>query len=68
MVPDKNTLLLMAKNVGYKNLIKTKEEFDWAEYKKQLSIVDGNVIDGDGVMLPEDYVRVEEVPGSFDIK
>ena len=47
--------------------IKTKEEPKWAEFKKNLSIVDGKVIDtttGEVV----DVVGVEEVPGTFDVK
>lgn len=47
--------------------IKTEEKPMWAEFKKNLSIVDGKVIDittGEVV----DVVKVEQVPESFDVK
>lgn len=47
--------------------IKTKEEPKWAEFKKNLSIVDGNVIDNTTGEIVN-VVRVEDVPSTFDVK
>ena len=47
--------------------IKTEEKPAWGEYKKTLSIVDGQVIDtvtGEVV----DIIKVEETAGVFEVK
>lgn len=67
MVPDKAKLLEVCKATGMTEFIKVKEEVDWAKYKNECEIVDGravNVQTGDIL----DYVAVEEVPASFEIK
>lgn len=49
------------------DLVETKKSFRWGEFKKDLLIDDGKVIDTvTGEIL--DCCTVEEVPASFDIK
>lgn len=67
MVPDKDKLLAYCKECGMTEFVKVKEELDWASYKKECEIVDGQVVNvqtGDII----DCVSVEEVPGTFDVK
>ena len=67
MVKDDAALVEYFHQNDMNEYIKTKEEPKWAEFKKNLSIVDGKVINtttGEVV----DVVRVEDVPGTFDVK
>ncbi len=67
MVKDDEALLEHFRQNGLQEYIKTEEKPMWGEYKKNLSIVDGKVVDtttGEVV----DAVRVEEAPGTFDVK
>lgn len=54
------------KAVGY---IKVVEKADWAEFKKDLKIIDGVVVDTlTGTVIPPEVCSVEEVPVSYNIK
>lgn len=67
MVKDDDKLLEYFHSNGMEEFIKTKESPAWAEFKKQLEVIDGNVIDtatGDII----DAVKVEESAGIFDVK
>ena len=67
MVKDDAKLLEYFRQNGMEEYIKTEEKPVWGEYKKLLSIVDGQVVDtvtGEVV----DVVKVEEEPGKFDVK
>ena len=67
MVKDDTALVEYFRQNGMSDYIKVKEEPKWAEYKKNLAIADGKVVDtttGEVV----DVVRVEDVPGTFDVK
>lgn len=69
MVPDKEKLLEYVKAHNMPEFVKVKEEFDWANYKKECEISDGKVVNFEtGELLPDDLIVVEDVPGSFDIK
>ena len=49
--------------------IKIKKSVDWAEFKKNLVIQDGQVIDKElGIVIDSKICSVEDVPASFDIK
>ena len=67
MVKDDVKLLEYFKKNNMSNYIKTKETPAWSEFKNNLSIVDGKVIDTNTGEIV-DVVKVEEVPGSFDVK
>lgn len=67
MVKDDEKLIEYFRSNGMEEFIKTKESPKWEEFKKQLQIIDGNVVDtatGDVI----DAVRVEETTGIFDVK
>ena len=67
MVKDDAKLLEYFHKNGMEEYIKTEEKPAWGEYKKKLSIVDGQVIDtvtGEVV----DIVKVEETAGVFEVK
>lgn len=67
MVKDDDKLLEYFHSNGMKEFIKIKESPAWEEFKKQLEVIDGNVVDtatGDVI----DAVKVEESAGIFDVK
>ncbi len=67
MVKDDSELVAYFHQNNMSEYIKTEEKPIWAEFKKNLSIIDGKVIDtttGEVV----DVVKVEEVPESFEVK
>ena len=67
MVKDDAELVEYFHQNNMTEYIKTEEKPIWTEFKKNLSIVDGKVVDtttGEVV----DVVRVEDVPGTFDVK
>ena len=67
MVKDDAELVEYFRQNNMTEYIKTEEKPIWAEFKKNLSIVDGKVVDtttGEVV----DVVKVEDVPGTFDVK
>ena len=67
MVKDDEKLLEYFKQNNMNEYIKTKETPAWAEFKKNLSIVDDKVIDtSTGEVV--DVVKVEETAGSFEVK
>lgn len=69
MVPDKEKLLAYCKANNMPEFVKVKEDVDWAAYKKECEIVDGQVVNVQtGDMLPEDMIQIEEDPGKFDVK
>lgn len=67
MVKNDAELVEYFRQNGMSEYIKVKEEPKWAEFKKNLSIVDGKVVDTTTGEIV-DVVRVEEVPGTFDVK
>lgn len=67
MVKDDEKLLEYFKQNNMSEYIKTKETPAWAEFKKNLSIVDDKVIDMSTGEVVE-VVKVEETAGSFDVK
>ena len=69
MVPDKEKLLAYCKENNMPEFVKVKEEVDWASYKKECEICDGNVVNiQTGDILPADMIPVEETPGEFTVK
>lgn len=67
MVKDDDKLLEYFHSNGMEEFINTKESPAWGEFKKQLEVIDGNVVDtatGDVI----DAVKVEESAGIFDVK
>lgn len=67
MVKDDAELVEYFRQNNMTEYIKTEEKPIWAEFKKNLAIVDGKVVDtttGEVV----DVVKVEDVPGTFDVK
>ena len=67
MVKDDEKLLEYFKQNNMNEYIKTKETPAWAEFKKNLSIVDDKVIDTSTGEVVE-VVKVEETAGVFDVK
>lgn len=60
-------LLTYLEGSAQEEFIKVKKSVDWAEFKKQLVIQDGKVVDKElGVII--EGCTVEDVPASFDIK
>lgn len=65
---DEKLLSYLEENDG-EIYIKLKKSVDWAEFKKNLVIQDGKVIDKElGTVMDNDVCSVEDVPASFDIK
>lgn len=67
MVKDDAELLEYFHKNGMEEYIKTEEKPAWGEYKKKLSIVDGQVIDTVTGEVVE-VVKVEETAGVFEVK
>lgn len=61
-VKDEESLLEYAKENGF---VKVKESADWATIKKQCQVVNGQLVDEFGVILPVQVVEREE---KFDLK
>ena len=69
MEPNREKLLEYVKANNMPEFVKTKEDIDWAAYKKECQIVDGKVVNTQtGDLLPEDLIEVQDVPGEFDVK
>lgn len=69
MVPDREKLLDYVKTYKMSEFVKVKEEVDWAAYKKECEIIDGQVVNVQtGELLPDDVITIEEEPGSFTVK
>lgn len=69
MEPNREKLLEYVKANNMPEFVKTKEDIDWAAYKKECEIVDGKVVNTQtGDLLPEDLIEVQDVPGEFDVK
>ena len=65
---DDELLTYLQANDG-EDYIKIKKSVDWAEFKKNLVIQDGQVIDKElGIVIDSNICSVEDVPASFDIK
>ena len=65
---DEKLLEYLENNDG-KDFIKLKKSVDWAEFKKELTVTDGKVVDTElGIILPDEICTVEDVPPSFTIK
>ena len=67
MVKDDAQLLEYFRQNGLEEYIKTEEKPVWGEYKKNLAIVDGKVVDTTTGEVVE-AVSIEEIPGSFEVK
>lgn len=66
-VKDDSKLIEYFHDNNMNEYIKVKEEPAWAEYKKNCSIIDGNVVDSvTGEIVAG--VSVEDVPEQFEIK
>lgn len=64
---DENSLISWLKANNEESYIKTEEKVSWGEFKKNLSIVDGKVVNNlSGEVV--DCVSIEETEESFDIK
>lgn len=62
IVPDEEAL-----SSAYPEFVKVTPKLQWAELKKRLTIIDGNVFDGEtGEFVAG--ASVEEVPGKFSVK
>ena len=67
MVKEDVKLLEYFHQNGMEEYIKTEEKPAWGEFKKNLSIVDGKVVNtSTGEIV--DAVKVEETAGSFEVK
>lgn len=66
--PDKEKLLAYLKENKLNDYIKTKEEVDWGNFKKTLAIVDGNIVDSDGVVLKIDALSITTTEEVLEIK
>lgn len=67
MIPDKEKLIALCEANNMPEFIKTKKEFDWAAYKKECEIIDGNVVNTQtGDIL--DCIEIEEEDARFDVK
>ena len=67
MIYEEDKLVEYFKQNGMEEFIKTEEKPIWGEFKKNLSIIDGSVIDTiTGEMV--DTVSVVEEPGAFEAK
>ena len=67
MITDDAELVEYFHKNNMSEYIKIEEKPMWAEFKKNLSIIDGNVINSvTGEVV--DVVRVEHVPESFEVK
>lgn len=67
---DKDKLLEAAKkDDALKEFIKTKEEFNWGEFKKNLAIKDGSIVNSNtGELLGIEGLTIKECPEEFQIK
>lgn len=65
--PDNEKLVEFLKASGNTDMIKTKEEPAWGEFKKRLEIMGDSVIDKETGEIVEG-VNIEEKLGSFDVK
>lgn len=65
---DKDKLLAYAKEKQLTDYIKIKEEFNWGDYKKTLNIVDGNIVDADGVLLKVDGLNIVVEEERLEVK
>ncbi len=65
---DDKKLLAYFKENKLNDYIKTKEEIDWSKFKKTLTIVDGHIVDSDGVVLKIDGLGVKTTEEVLEIK
>lgn len=67
--PDKDILLAVLETTGQTDLIKEKvtREGDWANYKKQLTIVGENVVDSNGEVIEEFAVEPENTTFKVEV-
>lgn len=66
--PEDDAILIQyLRDSGQGCMIRVEEKPAWADLKKNLQIIDGNVVDmSTGAIV--DILKVEEVPESFDVK
>ena len=67
--PDKDILLAVLETTGQTDLIKEKvtREGDWANYKKQLTIIGENVVDENGTIIEEFAVEPENTTFKVEV-
>lgn len=68
---DKSKLLAWAEEKGMDGLIATKEtkDFKWADFKKQLAVTDGGIVDIEtGELVNIEGLTVKEVPEEVQVK
>lgn len=64
--PNRDKLMEKYKNTDY---VKTKQEFAWGEFKKNIKIVDDKVIDiTTGEILDEDYITLTTTESKIEVK
>lgn len=64
---DDAALVDWLKGNGYKEFVKVEESPRWGDFKKQLEIIDGEIIDRE-TGLSVDCVGVKDVPEGFEVK
>lgn len=66
---DKDKMLKYVADNELYELIKVKEEFDWASFKKDLKIIDDKIVNTQtGEILECEGLTIEIKPGKFEIK
>lgn len=65
---DKEKLLAYFKENKLNDYIKTKEEADWSNFKKTLTVADGNIMDADGVVLKVEGLTVSMTDEVLEVK
>lgn len=69
IIHDDDKLLAYLEANDGADYIKTKKSIDWAEFKKNLTISDGKIVDTElGTIIDPSICSIEDVPASFDIK
>ena len=66
---DKKKLLEKAEQLQMNDYIKTKKEFDWAKFKKNLVIQGNNIVDKEnGEIIDLEGLGVTEKPAEFKVE
>lgn len=69
MVPNDEALVKYLETEKCPELIKVVQKPDWAEFKKILAIMDGDVVNTmTGEVIAPEIIAIEDVPASFDVK
>ena len=69
LVPNDDTIVDYLEKEKLDEYVKIKKSPNWAEFKKNLTIIDGEVVNAlTGEVINPDIIGVEDVPQSFEIK